>query len=104
MPQGLAREREHPLEYRKQSLKGSIYKVYARRNNNKNRRNKMDWFKKHVDTVIILGAFATCMLWMNAQFNGIDSRFGQMEKDMAIIKTVLVMKNIMPSELAKAKE
>lgn len=61
----------------------------------------MEWFKKHVDTVVILGAFATCMLWMNGQFNGIDSRFAQLEKDMAVIKTVLIMKNIMPSELAK---
>jgi hypothetical protein len=53
----------------------------------------MEWFKKHVDTVIILGAFATCMLWMNGKFNGL-------EKDMAVVKTVLIMKNIMPAELA----
>lgn len=64
----------------------------------------MDWFKKHADTVIILGSFATCMLWMNSQFNGIDNRFAQIEKDLAIVKTVLIMRNIMPSELAKAKE
>ena len=53
----------------------------------------MDWFKKHVDTVIILGAFATSILWMN-------SRFNELEKDITIIKTVLIMKNIMPTELA----
>mgnify|MGYP001588606428 CR=1 FL=1 len=54
----------------------------------------MDWMKKHVDTVIILGAFGASMLWMNGKFN-------EIEKDIAIMKAVLVMKNIMPSELAK---
>lgn len=54
----------------------------------------MDWFKKHMDTVIILGAFASGMLWMNGKFNDI-------EKDIAVMKTVLIMKNIMPEQLAK---
>lgn len=57
----------------------------------------MEWFKKHVDTVIILVAFGASLLWMNGKFNDI-------EKDMAIIKTVLVMKNILPAELAKKEE
>lgn len=54
----------------------------------------MEWFKKHTDLVIMLSAFACAMLWMNGKFN-------EIEKDIAIIKTVLVMKNIMPSELCK---
>lgn len=53
----------------------------------------MDWVKKHVDTVIILTAFAASMLWMNGKFN-------DLEKDIVMIKTVLIMKNIMPTELA----
>lgn len=57
----------------------------------------MDWFKKHVDTVIILGAFGAALLWMNGKFN-------ELEKDMAVIKTVLVMKNLMPAELCKKIE
>ena len=56
----------------------------------------MEWFKKHVDTVIILGAFAGCMLWMNGKFN-------DLEKDIAIMKTVLIMKNIYPSELVTSQ-
>lgn len=52
----------------------------------------MDWFKKHVDTVIILGAVCASLIWMNG-------KFGQIEKDMAIIKTVLIMKQIMPTDL-----
>jgi hypothetical protein len=57
----------------------------------------MDWFKKHVDTVIILTAFAASVLWMNGKFN-------ELEKDITIIKTVLIMKNIMPIEMAKKGE
>jgi len=54
----------------------------------------MEWIRKHTDTVIILTAFASSVLWMNGEFN-------ELKKDMAIIKTVLIMKNIMPSELAQ---
>lgn len=57
----------------------------------------MDWLKKHTDLVIMLSAFASAMLWMNGKFN-------EIEKDIAIIKTVLVMKNIMPSDLVKCLE
>ncbi len=57
----------------------------------------MDWFKKHVDTVIVLTAILSSILWMNAKFNSV-------EKDLAVIKTVLIMKNIMPTELAKKEE
>lgn len=57
----------------------------------------MDWFKKHVDTVIILTGIISSMLWMNGKFSDI-------EKDMAVIKTVLVMTKVMPVELAKHDE
>ena len=53
----------------------------------------MDWFKKHVDTVVVLGAIVSSLVWMNG-------KFGELEKDIAIIKTVLIMKQIMPCELA----
>lgn len=55
----------------------------------------MDLLKKHVDTVIVLGAILSSMLWMNGKFN-------EIEKDIAVMKAVLVMKNIMPNELCKA--
>ncbi len=54
----------------------------------------MDWFKKHADTFAILGTFALCFWNMNEKINAI-------EKDVTIIKTVLIMKNIMPNELAQ---
>lgn len=59
----------------------------------------MDWIKKHVDTVVVLGGILASVLWMNG-------KFAEVEKDITIIKTVLILKNIMPSELAhkEAKE
>lgn len=57
----------------------------------------MEWLKKHTDLLIMLSAFASSFLWMNGKFNDI-------EKDIAVIKTVLIMKNIMPCEFAKSKE
>jgi len=54
----------------------------------------MDWMKKHIDMIIMLSAFGSSILWMNGKFNDI-------EKDIAIIKTVLIMKGIMPNELAQ---
>ncbi len=56
-----------------------------------------NWFKKHADTFVILGALASSFLWMNGKFN-------EIEKEMTIIKTVLVMKNILPKELAISNE
>lgn len=53
----------------------------------------MDWLRKHVDTVIVLGGILSSVLWMNTKFNELD-------KEISIIKTVLIIKNIMPSELA----
>ena len=54
----------------------------------------MDWIKKHADTVMILGAILSAMLWMNGKFN-------DLEKDVAVIKAVLIIKNILPQELAQ---
>ena len=56
----------------------------------------MDWFKKHVDTVIVLGGICASLIWMNGKFNKIET-------DMAVMKAVLIMKEVMPHELAKAE-
>ena len=57
----------------------------------------MEWFKKHVDTVIILTAFGSAILWMNGRFN-------EIERELTIVKTVLIVKKIMPIELAQVEE
>lgn len=57
----------------------------------------MEWLKKHADTLTILGAFALCFYNLNQKVNAID-------KDVAIIKTVMIMNHHMPAELAKHTE
>lgn len=54
----------------------------------------MDWFKKHTDAVMVVGAILGAVLWMNGEFN-------EIRKDLAVIKTVLIMKGILPESLAK---
>lgn len=53
----------------------------------------MELLKKHVDTVVVLGGILGAMLWMNGKFNDVDRR-------LIRIETILIMKGIMPSELA----
>ena len=60
----------------------------------------MEWIKKHTDTVMVIGTIVSSMLWMNGKFNQIDKQFAIMDKEIAVIKTVLIMKNIMPAEIA----
>lgn len=57
----------------------------------------MIWIRKHVDTVIVLGAILSSVLWMSGKFAAI-------EKDIAVMKTVLILKNIMPSDVAKCEK
>lgn len=55
----------------------------------------MDIIKKHVDTFAIIGCIITSMIWINGKLNKIET-------DMAIMKTVLIMKDIYPKELASS--
>ena len=61
----------------------------------------MDWLKKHTDTVMVLGTIVSSILWMNGRFNEIDKDMALINKDMAVIKAVLIMRQIMPVELAQ---
>jgi hypothetical protein len=54
----------------------------------------MDWFKQHADTLAILAVFSGCFWNLNEKINQID-------KELAVIKAVLIIKNIIPNELAK---
>jgi hypothetical protein len=56
----------------------------------------MEWIKKHSDTFLVLGALFGGFLWLNSQFN-------EIRKDITIIKTVMIMKGIMPENLAMNK-
>lgn len=58
----------------------------------KSKQAGMEWFKKHADTVVILGGILGSFLWMNGKFNDI-------EKEITMIRTVLIIRGIFPSEL-----
>ncbi len=64
----------------------------------------MDWMKKHTDTIVVLGGILASVLWMNGKFNEVDKRFNEIEKDIVMIKTTLILKNILPVELAHVEE
>jgi len=62
---------------------------------------KKSWFKEHGDAVaIILSVFISVLsgvMWINGKFNDI-------EKDIAVMKTILQYKNIMKNQIAKYED
>lgn len=58
-----------------------------------------EWMKKHIDTIFILGGILGSVLWMNGKINQLQQDMSSMKTDIAVVKTVLVMKEIMPKEL-----
>jgi len=67
----------------------------------------MEWFKKHADSLAVIATIFLAMNWMNGKFNDMEEkferRFSAIERDIHTIKTILIMKNIMPIEMAKGK-
>ena len=55
----------------------------------------MNWLKQHADTIVILSTFAACFWSLNEKFT---EKLTAIEKDLAVIKTVLIIKNIMPTD------
>lgn len=70
----------------------------------KHHETKQSFFSKYRDIITfgvsMLGAF----YWMNAEFKEVNRNIMQIDSELAVIKTVLIMKNIMPTELAKKGE
>jgi len=60
----------------------------------------MKWLKEHADSVVTVATILGAVVWMNGKFTDMGHRFANLEKEMAIIKTVLIMKEILPRELA----
>jgi hypothetical protein len=103
MHRGRAEEKELLTEFLNQNWKDYTFKVYAK----KNRGCIMDWFKEHTDTFTIIASFALCFWNMNEKMNEnikqIDKQFAEIHQELAVMKTVLIMKNLMPAELAQSK-
>lgn len=88
----------------------------------------MDWFKNRADTLTIIGFIVGAVVWTNlrfssvenditmikttiakfpaleARFSDFEARFYTVEKDVAVIKTVMIMNHHMPCELAKENQ
>jgi hypothetical protein len=64
----------------------------------------MNWFKKHADTIAIIVVIAGAVNWMNNKIRGLEKDIARMDKDLAIIKAVLILQKTMPPELAKVEE
>lgn len=63
-----------------------------------NEEQKKSWWKAHTDTVIlfftILTSILTATIWITSSLNNLDKR-------LTVIETVMILKNMMPKELAK---
>lgn len=63
----------------------------------------MDWFKKHTDTALVLGAILSSVMWMNGKFNEIEKRFSDVENRLTKIETVIYIRGLLTHELAVQK-
>lgn len=50
----------------------------------------MDWIKKHTDTVMVIGAIISSMLWMNGKFNAIHLHLDFITHELEKIKVALI--------------
>lgn len=64
----------------------------------------MNWFKQHADTIAIVTMIVLCFWNLNEKIWVVGEKINTIEKDLTVIKTVLCMKNIMPSELASKRD
>lgn len=64
----------------------------------------MEWFKKHVDTVVVISIIFSGFIWMNGKFTYIDKEISVVQKEMAILKTVMLMNGHYPKELASGND
>ena len=66
----------------------------------------MEWFKKHADTTADIRALVVAVWWMTSSLSILEvkmhNEISEIKTELAVIKTVLIMKQIMPCELAKA--
>ena len=56
----------------------------------------MDIFKKHADTLIIIGSIVSSCLWINGKFNEVDKDISIVRLEMAYIKQeIAVLKAVL---------
>ena len=60
------------------------------------------WLKAHVDTILVLSTIFSTFLWMNGKFNDLEKDMSSLKTDIAIMKTVMIMRDMMPKEMASS--
>lgn len=79
----------------------------------KNRENEnidKNWFSKHAETLTVIASLLGGFMWMDSKFSSMESRFdskierldtrlSSVEKDVAVIKTILSIKGINCNDL-----
>ncbi len=59
-----------------------------------------EFFKKHTDTIVVLSAIFSTFIWMSGRLSTIEKDMSDLKQEIAIVKTIMIMKNLMPAELA----
>jgi cell division protein FtsW (lipid II flippase) len=77
-----------------------------------NKKEKSSWLKEHADTSIVILTIVPiiigAVIWMTSQFHSLDTKhtqqFYELKQEISTIKTVLMMKEIMPKEMCAVKQ
>lgn len=79
----------------------------------------MRWLKQNVDSFVVLSSIISAVVWMTSQMSNnkedltslimkkektLDRRIFSIEKDVAVIKGVLISKDILPSMIITKEE
>lgn len=64
----------------------------------------MDWIKKHIDAAVIITVLGGGFLWIDSKFEKVNEKLSALDKDVSNIKTVLIMKEIMPPAFGASRE
>lgn len=65
------------------------------------REEKTGFFQKHVEMFTILGVMVAGFALQEVRFSRIDARMSALEKEVTQIKTVLIIRGMMPDCMAK---
>ena len=74
-----------------------------------------NWFSKHAETLTVIASLFGGFIWMDSKFSSMETRFdskierldnrlSSVEKDVAVIKTILSIKGINCNEMASRED
>lgn len=60
----------------------------------------MKWFKKHADTLTIIALILGGFVWGDGKFDKVNDRLSHVERELGEVKTVLIIRGMMPESMA----